>query len=241
MGLLSVLGAIGAPLVGGLIDSSAQRSANRTNIALAQKTMDFQREMSNTEVQRRVADLKAAGLNPMLAYGGAASAPQGATAQVESVTRGRTGANLSTAFGNMVQMKQIENLDAQNKVIVAEAAGKELDNKIKEAQVPWAARNAQLGSEKLRSEMEKVTQELANLRINSEKLLEDVKRGRLSNAQMEALNPIILKIQDLESKARELGIQRLENMEDFEKIVGQWGPLAYFILNMIRGTRDLTR
>lgn len=55
--------------------------ANEFNAQEAQKNRDWQTQMSNTEISRRVADLRSVGLNPILAINqGGASTPSGATA-----------------------------------------------------------------------------------------------------------------------------------------------------------------
>lgn len=67
--------------------------SNATNIAEAQKNRDFQEYLSSTAHQRETADLKKAGLNPILSGTGGpgASTPAGATAKVDNAYEGTAG------------------------------------------------------------------------------------------------------------------------------------------------------
>jgi hypothetical protein len=108
----AVVGGLASSVIGGGLDFFGANSANAVNQKIAARQMQFQREsanqsmdfqerMSNTSWQRGVADMRAAGVNPMLAFSkGGASTPGGATASGSSIPMQNPFANASRSLSS---------------------------------------------------------------------------------------------------------------------------------------------
>lgn len=125
MGGLSLLGGVANNLFAG------SRQQDQQNFAVQQQQQQeaFQERMSNTAYQRATADMKAAGLNPMMMYGGgsAASSPSGSMATTQAAPVSDVmGPALSTALQSAkvrnelsLGVAQLDNIakDTRKKVI----------------------------------------------------------------------------------------------------------------------------
>lgn len=107
--------------------NTANRNINRENNVFsakqAQLNRSFQERMSNTSWQRGVADMKAAGINPMLAFSqGGASQPSGNSAQgiAQANQRDEIGPAINTAIESITTAAQLRNLEKQNAQIGAQ-------------------------------------------------------------------------------------------------------------------------
>lgn len=123
MDWISGLASAGSAILGWM----GQDSANEEATDRAREQMAFQERMSNTAYQRAVADMKAAGLNPMLAYSqGGASTPGGQTAPI-----GNKGLAAASAAQAAAQAMQTTTAVEKTK---AETVNVEADTELKEAQ-----------------------------------------------------------------------------------------------------------
>lgn len=156
--------ATGGGLSTALLNKEAQEKTNAQNAAEAQKNRDFQRHMASTAYQRAMNDMRAAGLNPMLAYqqGGAAT-PSGSQAQYQPASMGP---GIEKAFSNLTSAAQVS-MDAMQTRSQVELQGAQALAQVAQAESATASaeqarqnsENTALDNAKLRAQLPAVKQE----------------------------------------------------------------------------------